>query len=71
VNKITFNAYSESSLFGGLASTFTRTHPKTCFVTRSSEKSVVKAGGEKGFAFARERTITMIYQKYTRETYHP
>ncbi|MBN1807244.1 MAG: hypothetical protein JW837_18510 [Sedimentisphaerales bacterium] len=25
-----------------------RTHPKTCFVTRSSEKAVVKAGGEKG-----------------------
>jgi hypothetical protein len=25
-----------------------RIHPKTCFVTRSSEKSVVKAGGEKG-----------------------
>jgi len=32
---------------------------------------VLKAGGEKGSAFARERTITMIYQKYTREIYHP
>ena len=26
----------------------TRSHPKTWFVTRSSEKAVVKAGGEKG-----------------------
>ena len=25
-----------------------RTHPKTCFVTKSSEKAVVKAGGGKG-----------------------
>ena len=27
---------------------YNRTHPKICFVTRSSEKSVVKAAGEKG-----------------------
>ena len=27
---------------------FIRTHPKTCFVTRLSENSVVKAGGGKG-----------------------
>ena len=38
-----------------------RIHLENCFVTRSSEKSVVKAGGEKGSDFAREGTLTMIF----------
>jgi len=32
----------------GLSAARARTHPKTCFWAKSSEKSVVKARGEKG-----------------------
>jgi hypothetical protein len=51
--KMNFCAISNHANSNIIANSFnicynTRINPKTCFVARSSEKSVVKAGGEKG-----------------------
>jgi len=51
--------------------TITRTHPKTCFVTRSSEKTEAKAAGQKGSSSVPLHIENLLYRQRRHRALQP